>query len=98
MALRRYHSIAAFNCIDRIVMAESKWRHTINYGGAEGGWNGRGAYGIPQALPGSKMASAGADWEYNPRTQIRWMFRYVDQLYGGPCGAAAARFGPRGYY
>ena len=45
-----------------------------------------GAYGIPQALPGSKMASAGADWETNPVTQIRWMAGYV-QRYGGWSGA-----------
>jgi len=42
-----------------------------------------GAYGIPQALPGSKMASAGADWETNPVTQIRWMAGYVTGRYGG---------------
>ncbi|MBR3116169.1 G5 domain-containing protein [Candidatus Saccharibacteria bacterium] len=45
-----------------------------------------GAYGIPQALPGSKMASAGADWETNPVTQIRWMAGYVNR-YGGWQGA-----------
>lgn len=45
--------------------------------------NGSGAYGIPQALPGSKMASAGADWETNPVTQIRWMISYVNGRYGG---------------
>ena len=45
-----------------------------------------GAYGIPQALPGSKMASAGADWETNPVTQIRWMSGYVNR-YGGWQGA-----------
>lgn len=42
-----------------------------------------GAYGIPQALPGNKMASAGADWETNPVTQIRWMIGYVNGRYGG---------------
>lgn len=42
-----------------------------------------GAYGIPQALPGSKMASAGADWQTNPVTQIRWMISYVVGRYGG---------------
>ena len=42
-----------------------------------------GAYGIPQALPGSKMASAGADWETNPVTQIKWMIDYVNRRYGG---------------
>lgn len=44
---------------------------------------GSGAYGIPQALPGSKMASAGADWQTNPVTQIRWMIGYVTGRYGG---------------
>ena len=48
--------------------------------------NASGAYGIPQALPGSKMASAGADWETNPVTQIRWMAGYVSR-YGGWQGA-----------
>lgn len=47
-----------------------------------------GAYGIPQALPGSKMASAGADWETNPVTQIKWMSQYVNR-YGGWAGAEA---------
>lgn len=60
----------------------------------ESGWNVRatnpstGAYGLPQALPGSKMASAGADWATNPATQIRWMQGYVAH-YGGSCGALA---------
>lgn len=42
-----------------------------------------GAYGIPQALPGSKMASMGSDWESNPVTQIKWMIWYVHKRYGG---------------
>lgn len=50
--------------------------------------NPSGAYGIPQALPGSKMASAGADWETNPVTQIKWMSGYVSR-YGGWAGAEA---------
>jgi hypothetical protein len=48
-----------------------------------------GAYGIPQALPGSKMASAGADWQTNPATQIRWGLGYVKDRYGTPCAAWA---------
>lgn len=61
----------------------------------ESGWNphaenpGSGAYGIPQALPGSKMASAGADWRTNPATQIRWGLAYIAGRYGSPCGAWA---------
>lgn len=59
----------------------------------ESGWNYRaanpssGAYGIPQALPGTKMASAGADWQTNPETQIRWGLAYIKASYGTPCGA-----------
>ena len=46
-----------------------------------------GAYGIPQALPGNKMASAGADWQTDATTQIRWGLGYIKQVYGTPCGA-----------
>lgn len=46
-----------------------------------------GAYGIPQALPGNKMASAGADWQTNPATQIRWGIGYIAGRYSTPCGA-----------
>jgi resuscitation-promoting factor RpfB len=59
----------------------------------ESGWNPRaynrasGAYGIPQASPGSKMASAGRDWRTNPATQIRWGLRYIKQRYGSPHAA-----------
>ena len=60
---------------------------------AESGWNvyatnpSSGAYGIPQALPGSKMASAGPDWQSNAATQIRWGLGYIKGMYGSPCGA-----------
>ena len=61
----------------------------------ESGWNVEatnptsGAYGIPQALPGSKMASAGADWQTDAATQIRWGLGYIKGTYGSPCGAWA---------
>jgi hypothetical protein len=61
----------------------------------ESGWNvsaenpSSGAYGIPQALPGSKMASAGSDWATDAATQIRWGLTYIKSLYGSPCGAWA---------
>ncbi len=60
---------------------------------AESGWNvsasnvSSGAYGIPQALPGSKMASAGADWQTDAATQIRWGLGYIRSVYGSPCAA-----------
>jgi hypothetical protein len=59
----------------------------------ESGWNHQaynsssGAYGIPQALPGSKMATVGSDWETNPATQIRWGLGYIRDRYGDPDGA-----------
>lgn len=59
----------------------------------ESNWNPRarnatsGAYGIPQAHPASKMASAGPDWRTNPITQIRWAISYVAKRYGSACGA-----------
>lgn len=60
----------------------------------ESGWNvyaanPSGAYGIPQALPGSKMASVGADWQTNPATQITWGLNYIQGRYATPCGAWA---------
>jgi hypothetical protein len=59
----------------------------------ESGWNvyatnpSSGAYGIPQALPGSKMASAGPNWQSDAATQIRWGLGYIKSIYGSPCGA-----------
>jgi hypothetical protein len=70
-----------FGCLNALWNRESGWR--VNAG------NPSGAYGIPQALPGSKMASAGADWATNPATQIRWGFGYIAGRYGSPCGAWA---------
>jgi hypothetical protein len=61
----------------------------------ESGWNYRAknpsssAYGIPQALPGSKMAASGADWATNPTTQIRWGLQYIAERYGNPLAAWA---------
>ena len=59
-----------------LIMRESGCRYDASNAGS-------GAYGIPQALPGSKMASAGSDWKINPVTQIRWMIGYVTGRYGG---------------
>ena len=61
----------------------------------ESGWNvnatnsSSGAYGLVQALPGSKMASAGSDWKTNPKTQIKWGLDYMNSRYGSPTGAWA---------
>lgn len=69
-----------FSCLDSLWQRESSWNPlaTNPYSGA---------YGIPQALPASKMASAGSDWATNPATQIRWGLGYIKATYGSPCAA-----------
>ncbi|GAA3741766.1 aggregation-promoting factor C-terminal-like domain-containing protein [Salinactinospora qingdaonensis] len=69
-----------FNCLEPLWEKESNWDHTARNPSS-------GAYGIPQALPGSKMATAGADWQTNPATQIEWGLGYISERYGTPCGA-----------
>jgi hypothetical protein len=73
-------SSSQFSCLDPLWAQESGWSVTAENPSS-------GAYGIPQALPGSKMASAGADWESDAATQIRWGLTYIQSLYGSPCGA-----------
>ncbi|CAL9446316.1 lytic transglycosylase domain-containing protein [Streptomyces sp. enrichment culture] len=69
-----------FQCFSNIVERESTWNYQATNPSS-------GAYGLVQALPGSKMASAGADWQTNPATQIKWGLNYMDSRYGSPCGA-----------
>ncbi|MFF6774644.1 transglycosylase SLT domain-containing protein [Streptomyces sp. NPDC012637] len=64
----------------KIVEHESGWNHTATNSSS-------GAYGLVQALPGSKMASAGSDWKTNPATQIKWGLDYMNERYGSPNGA-----------
>ena len=69
-----------WNCLDALWDAESGW--------SSGATNSSsGAHGIPQAYPGSKMASHGADWRTSPRTQISWGLSYIEDRWGTPCGA-----------
>jgi hypothetical protein len=70
-----------FGCLNDIWSRESGWRYNAE--------NASGAYGIPQALPGSKMASAGPDWQTDPTTQIKWGLGYIKSVYGSPCNAWA---------
>jgi hypothetical protein len=75
-------SSSQFSCLDSLWNEESGWNvYATN--------PSSGAYGIPQALPGSKMASAGPDWQTDAATQIRWGLTYIQSLYGSPCGAWA---------
>jgi hypothetical protein len=68
-----------YPCLYNLWMAESGWRYNAE--------NASGAYGIPQALPGDKMATAGADWQTDPTTQIKWGLGYIKGTYGTPCNA-----------
>jgi hypothetical protein len=71
-----------FSYLNQLWFHESNWQvHAENAGS--------GAYGIPQALPGSQMASAGPDWQTNPATQIKWGLTYIQGRYGTPSGAWA---------
>jgi hypothetical protein len=79
-----------YNCLYLLWQRESGWRtHALN--------KSSGAYGIPQALPGKKMASAGADWRDNPITQVRWGLGYIKARYGNSCNAWR-HFRNRGWY
>jgi hypothetical protein len=71
-----------FDCLNSLWSKESGWRWDANNSGS-------GAYGIPQSLPGSKMASSGSDWATNPITQINWGLGYISSSYGTPCSAWA---------
>jgi hypothetical protein len=78
------------SCLIPLWMGESGWR-----------WNAEnassGAYGIPQSLPGDKMASVASDWRTNPVTQIKWGLEYIKASYGSPCGAWGFKQG-HGWY
>jgi hypothetical protein len=84
--------------VAKLMLAQRGWGSSqfsclVSLWNRESGWNihaanpSSGAYGIPQALPGRKMASAGPDWENNAATQIAWGLSYISSRYGTPCGA-----------
>ena len=78
------------NCLEPLWTKESGWNHLAHN-------RGSGAYGIPQALPGDKMAKYGDDWKTNPATQIKWGLSYIQSRYGTPCDAWSA-FKSKGWY
>jgi hypothetical protein len=73
-------SASQFTCLDLLWTRESNWNYRAQNPSS-------GAYGIPQALPGSKMATVASDWRTNPVTQIKWGLGYIKSRYGTPCGA-----------
>jgi len=82
MVLERGWGVDQYDCLELLWDRESHWN-------AFAANPSSGAYGIPQALPGDKMATAGADWQTNPTTQIVWGLGYIEGRYGSPCGAWA---------
>ena len=73
-------SVSQMSCLEPLWQGESGWRVTAENASS-------GAYGIPQSLPASKMATVGADYRTNPVTQIKWGLGYIRSSYGSPCGA-----------
>ena len=73
---------AQFQCFSNIVSHESGWDVSASNPSS-------GAYGLVQALPGGKMASAGSDWKTSAETQIEWGLKYMNERYGSPTGAWA---------
>ncbi|MGW5367442.1 aggregation-promoting factor C-terminal-like domain-containing protein [Streptomyces sp. NPDC004009] len=80
IAQRMIPDVAQYNAFSKIVEHESGWNPSATNSSS-------GAYGLVQALPGSKMASAGADWKTNPATQIKWGLDYMNSRYGSPAKA-----------
>jgi len=72
--------IDQFPCLDKLWKKESGWNEEAENPSS-------GAYGIPQALPGSKMGTVASDWRTNPATQIKWGLGYIEGRYDTPCGA-----------
>lgn len=82
MLQQRGYGDTQFQCLNSLWNKESRWRVKAQNSSS-------GAYGIPQSLPGSKMARFGSDWRYNPVTQIKWGLWYISGRYGTPCNAWA---------
>jgi hypothetical protein len=90
MAERYGWGAGQFSCLSSLWERESGWDvHASN--------SSSGAYGIPQALPGSKMSAYGGDWQNNAVTQIEWGLSYINDSYGTPCGAWST-FQSQGWY
>ncbi len=79
-----------FSALEQLWQRESGWSQNAHNSSS-------GAHGIPQSLPGSKMASFGSDWATNPETQIKWGLSYIDSVYGSPAGALSSSHS-RGWY
>ncbi|MFJ3672527.1 transglycosylase SLT domain-containing protein [Streptomyces sp. NPDC090106] len=87
------YTVAQIQTIAQQMVPSGQWTCFSNIVNHESSWNyqavnaSSGAYGLFQALPGSKMSSVGADWRTNPATQIKWGLTYMNSSYGSPCQA-----------
>ncbi|MGC9495177.1 transglycosylase SLT domain-containing protein [Streptomyces sp. WG7] len=92
-AVQSSYSISQIQSMARSMVPSGQWQCFSNIVDHESDWNYKavnpssGAYGLFQALPAGKYASAGADWRTNPATQIKWGLNYMDSRYGSPCDA-----------
>jgi hypothetical protein len=80
MAVRRGWTGRQWTCLDKLWTRESNWQVRAQNGSS-------GAYGIPQSLPGRKMAMFGDNWRTSAGTQIKWGLWYIERSYGTPCDA-----------
>ncbi|MEV6760515.1 transglycosylase SLT domain-containing protein [Streptomyces sp. NPDC051105] len=91
--VRSSYTVAQIQAMAQQMVASGQYQCFSNIVSHESGWNyqavnaSSGAYGLFQALPGSKMSSVGADWQTNPATQIKWGLNYMNSRYGSPCEA-----------
>ncbi len=90
MSSRYGWGASEYSCLSLLWQHESGWQVSANNPSSD-------AYGIPQALPGSKMSTYGGDWRTNPVTQIAWGLAYITSSYGTPC-AAWGRWQGQGWY
>ncbi|WP_078855762.1 transglycosylase SLT domain-containing protein [Streptomyces sp. SCSIO 75703] len=94
-AVQSSYTVSQIQAMARQMVPAGQWQCFSNIVNHESSWNYKavnpssGAYGLFQALPGSKMSSVGADWQTNPATQIKWGLNYMDSRYGSPCDAWA---------
>ncbi|MFV0133907.1 transglycosylase SLT domain-containing protein [Streptomyces sp. HMX87] len=92
-AVQSSYTIAQIQSMARQMVPSGQWQCFSNIVDHESSWNYKavnpssGAYGLFQALPAGKYASAGADWRTNPATQIKWGLNYMNERYGSPCDA-----------
>ncbi|MET8568496.1 transglycosylase SLT domain-containing protein [Streptomyces sp. NPDC004783] len=92
-AVQSSYTVGQIQAMARQMVPSGQWQCFSNIVDHESSWNYKavnpssGAYGLFQALPGSKMSSVGADWQTNPATQIKWGLNYMDSRYGSPCDA-----------